>query len=152
MDKRFVNKEFSVLKRLTAFISELLYMKDDLQSRLELVPDGQKRMDRLLDDASQLAKDVIATGPETQKRQLYNTIKDFKVELTPKLTPGSANVLISKEQAMRLIDIAQEKCKTCVEDPASAKQCSLYKFLEITVLPDSYDSLLCPYSQAKWAD
>ena len=152
MDKRFVNKEFSLLKRLTAFISDLLYMKDDLQSRLELIPNGQKRMDDVLNGISDLIKDVVATGPESQKRQLYNTIKDYKIELTPKLTPGSPNVLMSKEQVKCLIDIAQEKCESCVEDPKAAKNCRLYKFLEITALPSSYDSLLCPYSRATWGD
>lgn len=152
MDKRFVNKEFSLLKRLTAFISDLLYAKDDLQSRLELIPDGPQRMNVLLDDASVLVKDILATGPENQKKHLYNTIKDYKVELMPKVSYGSSNIVMSKDQTKRLIDIAQEKCRTCVEDPDSAKKCALYQVLEITALPDTYETLLCPYSQAKWAD
>lgn len=152
MDKRFVNKEFSLLKRLTAFISDLLYAKEDLWERLELVPDGQKRMDSLLNSVSDLIKDLIATGPENQKRQLGNTIKDYKIELMPKLSKGSTNILMTKTQAKQLIELAQEKCKTCVEDPRSAQKCALYQLLEVTVLPDSYDSLLCPYSKATWAD
>ena len=152
MDKRFVNKEFSLLKRLTAFISDLLYTKDDMQSRLALIPDGKQRMDALLDDASALVKDILATGPESQKKQLYNTMKDYKIELMPKLSYGSSNIVLSKEQVKQLIDVAQEKCKHCIEDPESAQKCALYKFLVITALPDSYNTLLCPYSQAKWAD
>ena len=152
MDKRFVNKEFTLLKRLTAFMSDLLYAKDDLAPRLQLVENGQQRMDKILDDVSSLIKDVLATGPESQKKQLSNTIKDYKVELMPKLAPGSSNVLMTKEQAKRLIDIAQEKCKSCVENSEEAKRCALYQILEITALTDSYDSLLCPYSRATWAD
>lgn len=152
MDKRFVNKEFTLLKRATAFISDLLYMKDDLAPRLQLVEDGPQRMNKVLDDISGLVKDVLATGPESQKKQLSNTIKDYKIELVPKLAPGSSNVLMTKEQAKKLIDIAQEKCKSCVEGSEDAKRCALYQVLEITALTDSYDSLLCPYSRATWAD
>ena len=152
MDKRFVNKEFSLLKRLAAFISDLLYAQEDLDSRLALIPDGRQRMNKVLDDTSKFVQDILATGPDAQKRQLSNTIKDYKVELMPKLAPGSPNIVMTKEQAKQLVDIAQEKCKSCVEDPAKAQKCALYQVLSITALPDTYDSLLCPYSRATWAD
>lgn len=152
MEQRFVNKEFTMLKRLTAFISELLYMKEDLDERMQIIPDGQKRLDNVLSEVSDLVKELIETGPDSQKKQLYNFIKDSRVELIPKLSPGSTNILMSKAQAKQLVDIAQEKCKSCVEDPRSAKNCVLYKVLEVTALPDTYNTLLCPYSRAKWED
>lgn len=152
MDKRFVNKEFSLLKRLTAFISDLLYAKDDLQKRLELIPDGNKRMDKVLDDVSELIKDLLSTGPDNQKKTLLNTVSDYKLEFVPRLSPGSSNIVITKAQAKKLIDIAQEKCTNCVEDYKKAQSCALYQLLEVTALPDSYDTMLCPYSQAEWKD
>ena len=152
MNKRFVNKEFSLLKRLTAFISDLLYAKEDLTGRLQFVSDGQQRLDNILDDVSSLAKELIDTGPDNQKNQLRNTIKDMKVELVPKFSPGPSNIVMTKEQAKMLIEIAQEKCKTCVEDPNSAQKCPIYQILETTALLDSYNSLICPYSKAEWAD
>lgn len=150
MENRFVNKEFSLLKRLTAFISDLLYAKEDLSARLDMIPDGQKRLDKAIDDVSEIVKELISTGPISQKRQLNSTIKDYKVELVPKFTPSPANIIMTKEQAKQLIDIAQEKCKTCIESPKAARSCALYKVLEITALTDTYDSLLCPYSTATW--
>ena len=152
MDKRFVNKEFSQLKILMSFMSELLYTRDHFQDRLEYVQDGQKRMNKLITNVSGLIRDILATGPESQRKQLGNVTKDYKVELLPKLSQGSANIIMTKEQAKQLIDLAQEKCKTCVEDPQSAQKCALYQFLEVTAVPDSYNSLLCPYAKATWAD
>jgi hypothetical protein len=152
MDKRFVNKEFSALKRLTAFISDLLYAKEDLNERLDEIADGQKRIDEALDLTTQIVKDILATGPESQKKQLYNTIKDYKIELIPLLSSGSSNIIMSKTHVKNLIDIAKEKCSTCVENPQNAKRCALYKILEVTALPDSYETLLCPYSTATWAE
>lgn len=152
MDKRFVNTEFTLLKRLAAFISDLLYAKEDLENRLALIPDGQNRMDNILDSVSDLLKDILSTGPENQKKQLYNVMKDYKVELMPRLSSGSKNIIMTKSQAKQLIDVAQEKCKSCVEDCNSAKKCALYQLLEITAIPDSYDTLLCPYSRAVWRD
>lgn len=140
------------MKRLTAFISDLLYAKEDLTERLQLVSDGQQRLDNILDDVSSLVKELIDTGPNNQKNQLRNTIKDMKVELVPKFSPGPSNIVMTKEQAKRLIEIAQEKCKTCVEDPDSAQKCPIYQILETTALLDSYNSLICPYSKAEWAD
>ena len=152
MNERFVDIEFSVLKRLAAFISDLLYAKDDLNKRLLMIENGQERLNKLIDDTAVLVKELIATGTENQKRQLYNTIKDYKVEMIPKLANGSSNIVMTKIQAKQLIELAQEKCKNCVENSKSAQSCALYQFLEVTAVPDSYDSLLCPFSQATWAD
>ena len=152
MNERFVNKEFSLLKRLTAFISDLMYTKEDLAERLDIIPDGRQRLDEAINDVSEIVKELISTGPEAQKKQLYSTIKDYKVELVPKFTPSPANIIMTKKQAKKLIDIAQEKCKACVEDPDSALKCPIYQVLETTAPLDSYDSLICPYSIAEWAD
>lgn len=152
MDNRFVNKEFSLLKRLAGFISDLLYAKEDLQDRLKLIDNGPERLDKLLDDISELVRELLSTGPESQRRQLHNTIKDYRLEFVPALSPGTKNILMSKTQAKQLIDLAREKCRICVEDPESARKCALYQLLEVTALPDSYETLLCPYSESTWAD
>ena len=150
--QRFVRAEMDLMKRFAAFISELLYIKDDLQKRLDLIDDGENRIEKLLDDSAKLVKDLLETAPENQKKQFRNSINDYKIELVPKLTPGSSNVLLTKEQAKALVDLAQERCKSCVDGPDEALKCPVYRILEVTALPDSYESILCPYSLAEWAD
>ena len=150
--QRFVRAEMDIMKRFAAFISELLYVKDDMQNRLEMVDNGKDRLEKLLDDSASLVKDLLETAPDNQKRQFRNSISDYKIELVPKLKPDSSNILFTKEQAKTLVDFAQERCKMCVDSAEEAKNCPVYKVLEITALPDRYDSMLCPYSLATWAD
>lgn len=150
--QRFVRAEMDIMKRFAAFISELLYVKDDMQNRLEMVDNGKDRLEKLLDDSASLVKDLLETAPDNQKRQFRNSISDYKIELVPKLKPDSSNILFTKEQAKMLVDFAQERCKMCVDSAEEAKNCPVYKVLEITALPDRYDSMLCPYSLATWAD
>ena len=152
METRFVRAEMDIMRRFAAFISELLYVKDDLQRRLEMVENGKQRLDTIIDDSAKLVKDLLDTASYNQKKQFANSINDYKIDLTPKLKPGSTSVLMTRDQAKALVNLAQEKCKTCVDTPEEAKKCPVFKVLEVTALPDTYDSMLCPYSRAEWAD
>jgi len=52
---------------------------------------------------------------------------------------------------VKLVDMAREKCKGCVEDGNGARQCELYRFLEVTSPMEDYgDGLMCPYALAEW--
>lgn len=152
METRFVRNEMTLLRWLSAFLSELFYFKDDMQRRLNMIQDGPKRVDGLIDETTALLKDILDTGTETQRKQLGRALQDYKVELVPKYTPTSTKVVLSPETAKNLIDFAQEKCKACVEDNVSCRRCELYNLLEGVVTPDTYDTLLCPYAIIKWAD
>ncbi len=152
METRFVRAEMDVMKRFAAFISELLYIKDDLQKRLDMVEDGKQRLDSIIDDTAKLVKDLLNTTVDNQRKHFANCLSDYRIDLTPKLKPGSTNLLMTRAQAKALVDLAQEKCKTCVDTPEEAEKCPVFKVLEITALPDNYDSMLCPYSRAEWAD
>jgi hypothetical protein len=78
-------------------------------------------------------------------------MKDFDMRLLPKLTPGSTNVIMTKEEGMELMDIARWRCHSCAEDGESCRSCRLYKILESTTPMDSYgDGLMCPYALAEW--
>ena len=151
METRFVRAEMDMMKRLAAFLSELLFLQDDMK-RLDDITDDRDRVKTIIDNTASLAKDLLDTAPDNQRRHFATTLNDYKIELVPKLKPGSQNVLLSKEQAKELVEFAQEKCKMCIEDSESAKKCPLAKLLETTALPDRYDSMLCPFSLAKWAD
>ena len=140
-----------MMKRLAAFLSELLFLKDDMK-RLNDIEDGNNRLEKIIDETARLTKDLLNTAPDNQRKQFSRSISDYKIELVPRLTPNSQNILMTKTQAKALVDLAQEKCKSCVESSESAKKCPIYKMMEITALPDRYDTMLCPFSLAEWAD
>ena len=152
METRYVRAEMDVLRRFAAFLSELLFVRDDLNKKLDIVQDGHQRLEQLIQDSGNLVKDLLELTSENQRSQFRNSLGDYKIELVPKLTPNSTNILMTKEQVKALVDLAQEKCKSCVESPEDAKKCPVYRILETTALPDKFDSMLCPYSIAEWAD
>lgn len=152
METRYVRNEMDLMKRMAAFISELLYAQEDLQKKLNIVENGNDRLTKILDETSELVKDLVNIMPDNQKRQFRNALKDYSIQLVPKLTPGSPNVLITKEQAKALVELAQERCANCVEMPYEAEKCPVYQVLNTVALPDSYDINICPYSIAEWAD
>ncbi len=150
--ERLVRNEMNTLKRFAASFSEFLFVKDDLANRLKTIQNGERRLDEIIEKTNSLFTDILKTVPENQRKQLINTLSDYRFELIPKLHPGSTNVIMTKDQAKELVDLAQEKCKTCIEYSDNAQNCSVYKMLEKTALPDHYDTIICPYSLAEWAD
>lgn len=152
METRLVNVESNAIKRYGAFFSELLYMKKELSRRLDMVENGKDRLEELIQKTSSLFEDMLETVPENQKRNIRNTFMDYKVSLVPVLSQASTNVIMTKDNAKTIVDYAQEKCKSCVEDDVTCRTCGLYKALEGTVIPDMYETNLCPYSLAEWAD
>ena len=62
-------------------------------------------------------------------------------------------MILEKDNAKALIDTAMERCKGCVEDEKSCRQCGLYRVLESFLPLDSYENgMLCPYSMSEWKD
>ena len=80
-------------------------------------------------------------------------MKDMEMRMVPKMMPMSQNVLMEKDNAKALIDRAMERCRGCVEDEVSCRDCGLYKVLESMLPLDSYDNgMLCPYALSEWKD
>jgi len=150
--ERLVRNEMNTLKRFAAAFSEFLFAKDELTNRLKTIQDGEQRLDEIIEKTDSLFAEILETAPENQIKQLKNTLSDYRFELIPKLHPGSTNIIMTKDQAKELVNLAQEKCKTCIEYANDAQNCSIYKLLEKTALPDHYDTIICPYSLAEWAD
>lgn len=152
VEKRFVSSEWNKIIAYASYLSELSYMRDDMQSRLSMVENGPDRLNKLIEDAGSLLRDILDTGTENQKRKLRNTFHDFKMVLTPMMSPGTTNVLMTKDQAKELVDLAQEKCKNCIEDAEAAEKCPVFKVMEVTTPLNRYDSMICPFSLAQWSD
>lgn len=151
--ERLNRVEMQAVRMMLAALSTAAYAKDDLKERLECVPDGNKRFRLALGGLRAVCDDVIGTVSRSQCKQIYGTMKDFEMRLLPKLTPGTTNIIMTKDQGKDLLECARWKCHDCVEDGEACRQCKLYKLLEATTPMDSYgDGLICPYALAKWEE
>lgn len=151
--ERLTRVEMQAVRMMLAALSTAAYVKDDLKERLECVPDGNKRFRLALGGLRAVCDDVIGTVSRSQCKQIYGTMRDFEMRLLPKLTPGTTNIIMTKDQGKDLLECARWKCHDCVEDGEACRQCKLYKLLEATTPMDSYgDGLICPYALAKWEE
>jgi len=151
--ERLVRPEMTAVRMLLAALSTAAYAQTDLKNRLECVPDGNKRLRLAVGGLRAVCDDLIGTISTQQARQIYGTMKDFEMRLLPKLTPGSTNIIMTKEQGKELLDCARWKCHACVEDGESCRECRLYKLLEATTPMDNYgNGMVCPYALAEWED
>ena len=152
MTERLVHAENNSVKRLGAFLSELLYTKESLSRRLSGMDNGIETLDDIIERTKKLFEMILDTVPDNQKRNIKNTFSDYKIALVPFLQPNSTSVIIQKDVATKLVDAAMYKCVGCVEDEHSCLKCELYNILEQTVTPNTYDSMMCPFARAEWAD
>lgn len=151
-EKRLVNSEFNQLKRFSAFLSELNYFRDELKDRWKMVENGEERITKCIDESMELFEAMMDTVPANQLKSLRNAMLDYRITFVPKTSPDSRQIVMDKEHAKALIDLAQEECKICVKTPEEAENCPIFRLSTGVVPPDTYDSLICPYSQAEWAD
>ena len=151
--ERLVRNEMTAVRMLLAALSTTLYAQKDLAARLECVPDGNRRMRLAVGGLRAICDDLVGTISRSQCQQIWGTMKDFEMRLLPKLTPGSTNIIMTKEQGKQLLDCARWKCHDCIEDGESCRKCELYKLLEATTPMDDYgNGMICPYSLAEWRD
>ena len=151
--ERLMRPEMTAVRMLLAALSTAAYAQTDLRARLECVPDGNRRLRMAVGQLRAVCDDVIGTITRQQAKQIYGTMKDFEMRLVPKLTPGSTNIIMTKEEGKDLLDCARWRCQACTEDGESCRSCRLYKILEATTPLDDYGAtLICPYSLAEWED
>jgi len=149
--ERLTRTEFAATKMMLAHLSTAAYWLEDMQQRLQCVPYGRQRAAAAVGMLRAICDDVVGTVTKSQAKQLYGTMKDYELRLLPKLAPGSPNIIMTREEGVALMDLAREKCKSCVENGESCRKCALYKFLEATTPLDDYgDGLICPYALAEW--
>ena len=148
--ERMNRKVFGAMRILCAAHSYAEYAAEDLGERLDMIPDGKDRMRKAVADLRAVTNDIVGTMNSNQCRQLLNTMQDLEMRLTPKYTPQSQNVVIERELQQKLIDIAMEKCRDCVEDGRSCRACALYQILEAMTPMEEYSELRCPYAVTEW--
>lgn len=151
--ERLNRGEFEALRCLLGAVSYTAHARDDLRKRLECIPSGNARMAMALGGLKSIAEDLVGTMPRGQCRQIRNTMNDMEMRMVPKMSRMSTNVILEKDSAKGLIDIAMKQCKGCVEDEVSCRECELYKILEGFLPLDNYENgMLCPYSLSEWKD
>lgn len=149
--ERLKRTELVAVKMLLAHLSTAKYAQEDLAHRLECIPDGKARMRLAVGGLSAVCDDLIGTVSREQAKQIYGTMRDYDLRLVPKATPGTANIILTREQGVDLMNIARDRCKACVEDGNSCRTCRLYQILEATTPLEDYGTdLMCPYSLAEW--
>ena len=151
--ERLNRTEMVAVRMMLAALSVAAYAKEDLKDRLECVPDGNRRMRMAVGGLRAICDDLVGTISQSQCRQIHGTMKDFEMRLLPKLTPGSTNIIMTKDQGKELLDCARWKCHACVEDGERCRQCKLYQLLtSILPLDEYHDRMLCPYNLGEWAN
>ena len=139
-----------VLAYAATLIDEL---RSQLKSRIAMVEGATEEMDELSERIDKVLHDVRLTVPIEQRAHLQNTAMDYEMRLTPKLTPGSTNVIMQKEEFRELVDCARAQCKECAKDGTECETCKLYKLLTVILpLEDYSDSFLCPYVLKEWGN
>ena len=149
--ERLERSELAALKMMLAELSSGTWVRDELKNRLPCIPYGRQRLLLALGVLRAVCDDMIGTIPVAQAKQIMGTLKDYEIRLIPKLTPNSTNIILTREEAKDLMDMARERCSSCVEDGESCRQCKLYQLLEATTpLNDYGNGLTCPYALAEW--
>ena len=152
---RLTRSELDLMIRMFNFMSAVAYSEETMTKRLALVPDGEARMKKAMDELHDVLEDLHGTVPFAQRRKLSTAYSDFEVRLLPKLTPHKAVTTLTKEEGHALIDAAQDgRCYACTKDGEECKKCPLQMVLSAVVPLDDYGGILCPYNMAmhKWKD
>ena len=153
--ERLNRKQMGAVLRMYNLLSDESYFSEDMVSRLEMIPNGKRRMHMALGQMRSIVNDITGTIPVEQCKRIHGTMKDYESRLVPKFTPTHTSIVLEKDMAKMLVDYARAECKSCVKDGEECRQCKLYKLLVGVIPCDDYESgnrFLCPYSNSEWAD
>lgn len=153
MEERLNRGEYEAVRCLLGAVNYMAHARDGLKGRVDSVTYGKARIAFLVDGLRSFTDELLDTVPTGQCKQLRNTMMDMEIRMVPKRMPMSQNVVLEKDHAKALVDVAMEKCHGCVEDEKSCRECALYKVL-VSFLPlENYENgMLCPYSLSEWKD
>lgn len=146
------NEKMAML--LLAYADTILdELRTDVGDRLKMIDGGAEALHEAAEKVDWLLNELRLTVPMDQRMHLQNTARDYDVRMTPKLTPGSTNVIMEKEEFRGLVECAREKCKVCTLDDEECEGCELFRLLT-SVLPmdDYHNGMLCAYNLAGWGN
>ena len=144
-------QEKTSLMFLMNLVSSLIFAKEDLSDRLNMIENGHELMDMISDGSMKLLTEIRMTIPEKQRASISNVAKDYEMRLVPKMTPSKISVVVDKEDFRCLVDAAQVKCQDCTELNEDCWKCNLFQLLQNVIPLEAYDTtFLCPYNRAEW--
>ena len=145
--ERLNRDEYSLLLSMMTAVNFAAKVQRGLGKRLESVRYGKERLAMSLGGLRAICDDIVGTIPRKQAQQIQNTFNDNVWQLTPKLAPGSHNVVLDADICYDLITAAKAQCSECVMDDEECRHCTLYQTLTaIAPLNDYGSGMLCPYS------
>ena len=144
--ERMNRHEFAGMRCLLGAVSYLAKASPELQKRLESIPSGKQRMALARGAVRALADDILGTMTTAQCEQMNNVMKDMDMQMVPKLSPNSTNVIMTAKTLSTLVACSRSKCHMCTAMDDDIRACELYKVLEaLPSLEDYGDGLVCPY-------
>lgn len=151
--ERMTRAEMTAMHWIYSAVNSVLHGKEDLAQRLECIPNGKRRYNMMMGHLFSIANDLTGTIPEKQRTKIRNIMNDMEIRLVPKMMARDVSVVMTKEDAMQLLDYAKAaKCAFCTEDNESCRKCPLYRIMEAEVPLEKYDGFLCPYNLAEWEE
>ena len=126
------------------------YCWTDLQHRLGMIPDGEKRFKDAMDGFTKVIDEIIATAPEESERRLATITHDFKIILAPKPQTEPKVLMLRREDAEIVMGAALKTCGDCYKSDEEARRtCKLYKVMETYCPLDDYgNGMICQYGKS----
>ena len=152
--ERVNRTEMMALRWTLAAINSLAYGQDDLDKRLDFIPNGKVRYRLMLGQLRAICNDLLGTIPEKQRNTIKNVMNDMELRMVPKFSPKANRVCMGIEDLSYLVDHAKKDiCTACIFDGDECRQCELYQIMSsIAPLEDWGSSSMCPYSREDWWD
>ena len=152
--ERLNRAEMNSVRWCLAAVNSVAYAKDDLQKRLERIPNGKRRWNLMLGQLRALLNDIIGTVPKKQCNTIKNVMNDMELRMVPKFSPGGNRVSMGVEDLSLLVNAAKKDyCLSCIRNGDECKKCELYQVLEsIAPLNDWGSSTICPYMREDWME
>lgn len=145
--KRACAGEMAHLKLMLAYENSVTYASKGLQDRLKTIPHGVARMRMAIAGLKSVLIDIQGTMPVNQIDHLTRTMTDCAIQMVPRMTPKSTNVVISAEDLAKLINEGRAQCVDCVEDANECRSCHMYQLMEKIMPLDKWSNGFgCPYS------
>lgn len=152
--ERLNRTEMVALKWLIAAVNSCAYGQEDMERRLECIPEGKRRYRLMLGQLRAICNDLIGTMPRKQAVTIKNTMNDMELRLVPKFSGHGNRVTLDIDDLSYIVNAAKkDHCLACILNGDECRSCKLYQILEsIAPMEDWGDSTVCPYMREDWLD
>lgn len=127
-------QEVDAYNDLNAALSSILYAKEPIRRRVQLIPNGWRDLCMIAKRLEKLSGDLICTFEQQKRLQIYKTAKYARLKyiVAPEAARDPETHLILSEDLGMIIHAAMEHCKICMGTDAQCKKCQLGRALDRT--------------------